>query len=41
MRLQENRTPSPEVKDPFAFGHEDLTLSGYEAHPHIKAPVAV
>ena len=35
MRL--NRT----VTDIFAFRFEDFTLENYQAHPHIKAPVAV
>ncbi len=29
------------VKDVFAFTYNDFELVGYEAHPHIKAPVAV
>jgi thymidylate synthase len=32
---------NPEVKDLFAFGYGDFTLSGYQYHPHIKAPIAV
>ena len=32
---------NPEVKDLFAFRYEDFELVGYEAHPHIKAAVAV
>ena len=32
---------NPEVRDIFAFRYEDFELVGYEAHPHIKAPVAV
>ncbi|MGV8842937.1 MAG: thymidylate synthase [Pseudomonas sp.] len=32
---------NPEVKDLFAFRFEDFELQGYQAHPHIKAPVAV
>jgi thymidylate synthase len=32
---------NPEVKDLFAFRFEDFELVGYEAHPHIKASVAV
>ncbi len=32
---------NPEVKDIFEFKFEDFELVGYEAHPHIKAPVAV
>jgi thymidylate synthase len=32
---------NPEVRDLFAFRFEDFELIGYEAHPHIKAPVAV
>ena len=46
---QLSRTPYPlpvmklnsEVRDIFAFRYEDFELVGYEAHPHIKAPVAV
>ncbi|MFB8341410.1 thymidylate synthase [Brucella cytisi] len=48
-RLQLTRTPkklptmriNPDVKDLFAFRFEDFQLEGYEADPHIKAPVAV
>jgi len=29
------------VDDIFAFRYEDFTLENYQAHPHIKAPVAV
>ena len=32
---------NPEVKDIFAFHYEDFTLENYQAHPHIKAEVAV
>ena len=32
---------NPAVTDLFAFRYEDFELVGYEAHPHIKAPVAV
>jgi thymidylate synthase len=32
---------NPEVRDLFAFRHEDFTLEGYDPHPHIKAEVAV
>lgn len=32
---------NPQVKDLFAFRFEDFELVGYEAHPHIKAAVAV
>jgi thymidylate synthase len=31
----------PSVKDIFAFKFEHFTLESYQAHPHIKAPVAV
>jgi thymidylate synthase len=31
----------PEVKDIFAFRYEDFVLENYQAHPHIKAEVAV
>ncbi|MCL4766927.1 MAG: thymidylate synthase [Hyphomicrobiaceae bacterium] len=47
--LQLSRTPrplprmrlDPEVTDIFRFRYEDFELSGYDPHPHIKAPVAV
>lgn len=32
---------NPHVNDIFGFKFEDFELVGYEAHPHIKAPVAV
>jgi thymidylate synthase len=32
---------NPEVKDLLDFKFEDFELVGYEAHPHIKAPVAI
>jgi thymidylate synthase len=32
---------NPEVKDIFAFRYEDFRLENYQAHPHIKAAVAV
>jgi len=32
---------NPEVKDLFDFQFEDFILENYEAHPHIKAVVAV
>jgi len=32
---------NPDVKDLFAFRYEDFTLSNYQCHPHIKAPIAV
>jgi thymidylate synthase len=48
-QLQLTRTPrplplmriNPAVKDIFAFHYEDFELEGYDAHPHIKAEVAV
>lgn len=48
-QLQLTRTPyalptmklNPEVKDLFSFKFEDFTLENYEAHPNIKAPIAV
>jgi thymidylate synthase len=32
---------NPEVRDLFAFRYEDFDLTGYQHHPHIKAPIAV
>ncbi len=32
---------NPDVKDIFSFKFEDFTLENYQAHPHIKAVVAV
>ena len=32
---------NPDVKDLFAFTYDDIRIDGYEAHPHIKAVVAV
>lgn len=48
-RLQLSREPrplptmtiNPAVRDLFAFKLEDFVLSGYDPHPHIKAPVAI
>lgn len=48
-QLQLTRTPyalptmkiNPEVNDLFSFKYEDFTLENYEAHPNIKAPIAV
>jgi thymidylate synthase len=48
-RLQLGRAPNrlprmrinPNVTSIFEFGYEDFELTGYEAHPHIKAEVAV
>ena len=48
-RLQLTRAPralphiriNPAVQDIFAFHYEDFTIEGYDAHPHIKAEVAV
>jgi len=34
-------TLNPDVKDIFDFTYEDFTLSNYQSHPHIKAPVAI
>ncbi|MFO7481022.1 thymidylate synthase [Oceanibaculum nanhaiense] len=47
--LQLTRTPyplptmrlNPDVGSLFDFVYEDFTLENYQAHPHIKAPVAV
>jgi len=32
---------NPEVADIFGFAYDDFTLEGYQAHPHIAAPIAV
>ncbi len=32
---------NPAVDDLFSFRYEDFRLEDYQAHPHIKAPVAV
>jgi thymidylate synthase len=32
---------NPAVNDIFAFRYQDFALENYQAHPHIKAPVAV
>ncbi len=48
-RLQLRRKPyplprmvlNPEVRSLFDFRYEDFRLEDYQAHPHIKAPVAV
>lgn len=49
VETQLSRTPyplpqmklNPAVKDIFAFSFADFELQGYQAHPHIKAPVAI
>lgn len=48
-RLQLTRTPyplpvlklNPDIKDIFDFQYEDIVIENYQAHPHIKAEVAV
>jgi thymidylate synthase len=48
-RLQLSRPPralphitlNPSITDLFAFHYEDISLEGYDPHPHIKAEVAV
>jgi len=48
-REQLSRTPmalpemkiNPAIRDIFQFGYDDFELTGYEAHPHIKAAVSV
>ena len=32
---------NPTIDDIFGFSYDDFTLEGYEAQPHIPAPVAV
>lgn len=32
---------NPEVKSIFDFSYQDFQLTGYQAHPHIKAPISV
>jgi thymidylate synthase len=32
---------NPDVRDIFGFAYEDFRLENYQAHPHIKAKVAV
>jgi thymidylate synthase len=32
---------NPDVSNLFAFTADDITIDGYDSHPHIKAPVAV
>lgn len=32
---------NPDIKDLLAFSFADFELSGYQCHPHIKAPVAI
>jgi thymidylate synthase len=47
--LQLSRTPralpklhvNPEVRLIFDFKFDDFEITGYDPHPHIKAPVAV
>ena len=49
VRLQLTREPydlpvltlNPEVKDILNFRYEDFSLSGYNAHPHIKGEISV
>ena len=49
MDTDRERAPRPlprmllhrSVTDLFAFRYEDFVLEGYDAHPHIKAKVAV
>jgi thymidylate synthase len=48
-RLQISREPlalprmtlNPDVQDLFAFNYSDFKLEGYQAHPSIKADIAV
>jgi len=49
VKLQLTREPlplptlklNPEVKDIFGFKYEDLEITGYQSHPHIKGAVAI
>ena len=41
VRPQPKMEINPEVKDIFAFRYEDFKITGYDPHPHIKAPVAI
>jgi thymidylate synthase len=49
VKLQLKREPhsfptlklNPDVKSIFDFEVNDITVEGYNPHPHIKAPVAV
>jgi thymidylate synthase len=47
LQLSRDTKPLPQMKlnsevtDLFAFKYEDFTLENYEAHPHIKAAVAI
>ena len=49
VQLQLSREPrklpemqlNPDIKNIFEFNFEDFKLTGYDPHPHIKAPVAV
>lgn len=41
LRPLPKMTLNPSVTDLFSFRYEDFTLSDYDPHPHIKAPVAV
>jgi thymidylate synthase len=41
IRPMPNVTLNPAVTSVFDFTYDDITLSGYEPHPHIKAPIAV
>jgi thymidylate synthase len=48
-RLQLTREPyplpslqlNPSIDSIFDFAFEDINLSNYQSHPHIKAPIAV
>jgi thymidylate synthase len=32
---------APEVESVFEFSYDDFTLSDYDPHPHIPAPISV
>ena len=41
IRSMPTMSINPEIKDIFSFKYEDFKLENYNAHPGIKAPIAV